>query len=70
MSCCAEPFRTFVTAQGGHIAGGAYEVQEQFTKKAGVDQVPFSLREPGGRTLRQRSKPYSVSTGKIDTSDD
>ena len=53
-----------------HIAGGAYEVQEQFTKKAGVDQVPFSLREPGGRTLRQRSKPYSVSTGKIDTSDD
>ena len=43
-------------------------MQAQQTKT--VDQVPFGLKEKGGQNIRSSSKPYAVSKGEIDTSED
>ena len=54
--------------KAGHIICDSYDVQAQQTRT--VDQIPFGLKEKGGQNIRSSSKPYAVSKGKIDTSED
>lgn len=51
-----------------HVICDSYDVQGEQTKT--VDQVPFGLREAGGQNIRSSSKPYVISKGEIDTSED
>tara|TARA_Y100000310_G_scaffold245648_1_gene250655 strand:+ start:52 stop:7071 length:7020 start_codon:yes stop_codon:yes gene_type:complete len=51
-----------------HVIVDAYDIQGEQAKT--VDQVPFSLREPGGQNIRDKSKAYAVSKGEIKTDDE
>ena len=51
-----------------HIITDNYTMQGQVSKT--VDQVPFGLKEKGGQNIRNSSKPYAVSKGEIDTSEE